>query len=233
MKIRERFPIYCLLMASLILFILGSCSDDDNDIDNTTNNTTFTDSRDGNVYKTVTIGSQVWMAENLRFLPSVIGPNVGSQISPCYYVFGYDGTDLIQAKAAANYRTYGVLYNWEAAKFACPDGWHLPSDEEWKSLTTYLGGESIAGGKLKEAGTSHWNSPNVGATNETGFNGLPGGNRDISSTFLLLGVSGHWWSSSKGSEIDAWYRGIYRGQIYVGRNRNGKEFGFSVRCVKD
>src|SRR5690554_1847166 len=134
---------------------------------------TFIDSRDGNEYNWVQIGDQVWMVENLKYLPSVVGPGTGSQTTPHYYVYGYDGTNVADAKATDNYATYGVLYNWTTAMNACPDGWHLPSDAEWTELTDYLGGESVAGGKLKETGTTHWASPNTGATNETGFTALP------------------------------------------------------------
>ncbi|MCK9320171.1 FISUMP domain-containing protein, partial [Methanoculleus sp.] len=109
---------------------------------------TFTDSRDGNDYNWVKIGDQVWMAENLAYLPSVNMVADGSEdaAGSYYYVYGYDGTDVTAAKATANYTTYGVLYNWLAAMNACPDGWHLPSDAEWTELTDYLGGESVAGG---------------------------------------------------------------------------------------
>jgi uncharacterized protein (TIGR02145 family) len=112
----------------------------------------FTDSRDGNVYQTVTIGNQVWMAENLAYLPSVVGSGTGSQTTPYYYVYGYDSTNATVAKATANYNTYGVLYNWPAAmneaasstsnpsgvQGVCPSGWHLPSDAEWTELENYL-----------------------------------------------------------------------------------------------
>lgn len=224
---------FCLLiLANIFLVTVLSCSDDENTEFEDKNNT-FTDPRDGSIYNTVTIGSQTWMIENLKYLPSVSSPVNSSKTTPNYYVYGYDGTSVEQAKATTNYKTFGVLYNWEAAREACPPGWHLPSDEEWKKLTSFLGGESVSGGKLKETGATHWVSPNVGATNETGFTALPGGNLDVSNSFLLAGVSGHWWTSTEINENNAWYRGIYRGEIYVGRNNNGKEFGFSIRCIKD
>ena len=124
---------------------------------------TFIDSRDGNEYNWVQIGDQIWMAENLKYLPSVVGSGTGSETTPYYYVYGYDGTNVPDAKATDNYATYGVLYNWTAAmngeassktnpsgiQGVCPAGWHLPSDAEWTELTDYLGGRSVAGGKLK------------------------------------------------------------------------------------
>ncbi len=193
----------------------------------------FYDARDGNAYKTVKIGNQIWLAENLKYLPSVVGPSTGSERTPYYYVYGYDGTNVADAKATDNYATYGVLYNWTAAMDACPDGWHLPSDAEWTELTDYLGGTSVAGGKLKETGTTHWNTPNTGATNETGFTALPGGNRSISDYFNFFGDYGNWWSSTEYSTYHAWYRDMYYRYRNVSRSYYSKGEGFSVRCVRD
>ncbi|NLP20778.1 MAG: hypothetical protein GX378_08455, partial [Bacteroidales bacterium] len=179
------------------------------------------DARDGNAYKTVKIGNQIWLAENLKYLPSVVGPSTGSQSTPYYYVYGYDGTNVTDAKATSNYTTYGVLYNWPAAmagsassnanpsgvQGVCPAGWHLPSDAEWTELTDYLGGKSVAGGKLKETGTTHWASQNTGATNETGFTALPGGGRyGNDDYFYSIGSFGDWWSASESYPGNAWYR---------------------------
>src|SRR5574344_1416783 len=186
---------------------------------------TFTDSRDGNEYNWAQIGNQVWMAENLAYLPSVNMVADGSEdaAGSYYYVYGYDGTNVADAKATDNYATYGVLYNWTAAmdgeassttnpsgiQGVCPTGWHLPSDAEWTVLTDYLGGESVAGGKLNETGTTHWNSPNTGATNETGFTALPGGYRRSNGSFLNIGYLGHWWSATEFNTSNAWYRLMY------------------------
>ena len=172
---------------------------------------TFTDSRDGKVYKTVTIGEQVWMAENLAYKPT----------SGNYWA--YDNK-------ADNIAVYGYLYDWETAKKVCPTGWHLPSDAEWTQLTDYLGGASDAGGKLKAV--SHWNSPNTGATNETGFTALSGGSRSY-STFSDIGTKGYWWSVTEGSLFGPWSRLLYHDSGGVGRLDIGKELGFSVRCLRD
>ena len=202
----------------------------------------FTDIRDGNVYNWVKIGNQIWMAENLRYLPSVVGPRTDSYATPYYYVYGYDGTSVAAAKATANYKTYGVLYNWKAACNSCPDGWHLPSDAEWKELIDYLGGESLAGGELKETGTTHWASPNTGATNETGFTALPGGNRyetgtiyDEDGKFYSVGSYGSWWSATEYYAYDssAWCRYVRYDYSNVSRDYKGKDAGYSVRCVRD
>jgi len=187
----------------------------------------YTDSRDGYVYKTVTIGNQVWMAENLRYLPSVVGPEIGSDTTPYYYVYGYNGTNVSEAKATANYKSYGVLYNWTAACSSCPNGWHLPSDTEWSELfdKNYIR-------TLKEPGTTHWNSPNE-ATNETGFTALPGGLRYSNGVFGSIGLGAIWWSATEYNTYEAWYRCMPPYSIGNTRSIFIKESGFSVRCVKD
>ncbi|MFA5443354.1 MAG: FISUMP domain-containing protein [Bacteroidales bacterium] len=171
-----------------------------------TNASYFVDSRDENEYDLVVIGGQVWMKENLAYLPSevgVVGPETGSTSAAYCYVYGYDGTSVAAAKATSNYTTYGVLYNWTAAmngaessttnpsgvQGVCPSGWHLPSDAEWKQLEMALGMSSeeanntgdrgtTEGGKMKETGTEHWESTTGTVTNESGFTALPGGFRD-------------------------------------------------------
>lgn len=207
----------------------------------------FTDPRDGNVYKTVTIGDQIWMAENLRYLPSVVGPSTRSSMTPYYYVYGYNGTDVTEAKATANYNTYGVIYNWSAAmagssssaanpsgvQGVCPVGWHLPSDAEWTTLTTYLGGEDIAGGKLKETGTAHWISASTGTTNETNFTALPGGYLTNLDKFSHEGVYGIWWSSTEHSSTNVLHRSMICDDNKVFRNIFNSENGIYIRCVKD
>lgn len=150
----------------------------------------FTDTRDGYVYKTVNIGGQIWMAENLRYLPSVNVLSSGTE--PYYYVYGYKGTELSAAKETENYSIYGVLYNLPAALTACPEGWHLPTLTEWNDLIDVLGGTSVAGPKLKEVGDAHWESPNAGATNESGFTALPAGGYS-GTGFSEIKSSGVWW----------------------------------------
>ncbi len=206
-----------------------------------------TDSRDGTHYNAVRIGNQVWMAENLKYLPEVVGSGTGSATDTYYYVYDYNGTDIAVAKTTANYTTYGVLYNWSAAmsgsassvanpsgvQGVCPAGWHLPSDAEWTELTDYLGGESVAGGKLKETGTTHWISPNAGATNETGFTALSGGRRSDNGAFNYMGSLGYWWCATESGTNNAWewYMGYGTSEVY--RYNNNKVLGLSVRCVRD
>lgn len=223
-----------ILMAAtgiaILLTISNSCKKDEDNNGLTTG--TFTDARDGTVYKTVTIGSQVWMAENLKYLPSVVGPGTGSQTTSYYYVYGYNGTSLAEAKATFNFTAYGVLYNWTAAMSASPVGWHLPNDAEWTQLATFLG-ESDAGGKLKEKGTAHWNNPNFAATNETGFSALPGGYCFSGLTFNDMGIVGYWWSSTEANSSGSWYRGMGNSYSELIKISNFKDLGFSVRCIKD
>jgi uncharacterized protein (TIGR02145 family) len=209
---------------------------------------TFTDSRDGNVYQTVTIGNQVWMAENLKYLPEVVGPGTGSNSTPHYYVHGYDGSVVADAMTTANYDTYGVLYNWPAAMASsessstnpsgeqgiCPAGWHLPSDAEWTELTDYLGGD--AAGKLKESGNAHWTeNTDTQATNETGFTALPGGNRDPNGNFYWINDYGFWWSSTIDNDEtnNAFSRMIAYNSNDVNIRSRVKDLAYSVRCVKD
>ena len=139
----------------------------------------------------------------------------------------------------ANKSTYGALYNWfvvdaasSGGKNVCPTGWHVPSDEEWTILTTYLGGEGVAGGKLKEAGTTHWLSPND-ATNESGFTARPGGDRSGSGTYSNIGSNGGWWSSFEISATRAYTRYMLYFDSYVSRTNYYKPYGFSVRCLRD
>jgi uncharacterized protein (TIGR02145 family) len=114
-----------------------------------------------------------------------------------------------------------------------PEGWHVPTLDEWITLTTYSGGESDAGGKLKETGTTHWNAPNTDATNVTGFRALPGGYRNVYGEYSDLGGYGGWWSSTEYSATNAWARTMYYDNTLLYRMYDNKQYGFSVRCVKD
>jgi len=230
MERKNNISAFSFIMMGTLLLVFISCKKDE---DNAIKTGSFTDSRDGNIYKTITIGNQVWMAENLRYLPSIVGSATGSETIPNYYVYGYNGTNVNEAKSTANYKTYGALYNWEAAKIACPAGWHLPSNAEWTTLISYLGGEEIAGGKLKETGTTLWENPNTGATNEIGFSALPSGGRTSNGTFVLVGFAGYWWSATEGDTGYAWNRYMYCNNCKVGCSYGALEVGYSVRCIRD
>ena len=174
---------------------------------------TYTDERDGQTYQTIQIGNQVWMAENLNY-------KAGSN---CWV---YDDND-------ENAGIYGRLYTWETACEACPDGWHLPGDAEWKTLTEYLGGSDVAGGKLKETGTTHWNRPNTGATNSSGFLALPGGYRYNYGDYVNIGDHATFWSSTELDSVNAWSRVLRFDYNDIARGAGHKDYGFSIRCVKD
>lgn len=251
-----------LTLISLLSLILFSCKEDEEAELLITNTSTqepqettktqnsrnsFTDSRDGNTYTFITIGEQIWMKENLRYLPAVIGSDSSSIDKPLYYVYGYQGTDVNAAKATQRYADYGVLYNFAAATIGgtrdpevsnriqgiCPDGWHLPSDAEWTALSDFLGGRFLAGGKLKSTDTTHWQSPNTAATDEFGFSGLGGGFRATGGAFGGWRENGFWWTSTENGPNAAWFRNMdySNGDLY--RIEFPKASGFCVRCIKD
>lgn len=191
---------------------------------------------DGNVYNTVNIGTQVWMAENLKVThyrngDSIPNITVNSQWSGLTSgAYGNYNNDTSYAT------TYGLLYNWYAVTDSsdiCPTGWHIPSDAEWTTLTDYLGGVNVAGGKMKEMGTTHWTSPNTGATNTSGFTGLPGGIRSSNGYFYQINSHGYWWSSTENSSTMAWRRYLYAYDAKVDVAYNEKTYGFSIRCIRD
>ncbi|MBI5010765.1 MAG: hypothetical protein HZB98_14215 [Bacteroidia bacterium] len=187
---------------------------------------------DGNKYKTIQIGTQIWLAENLRTgryndgteIPQVSYSSRWSALSTgalCWY----DNSNI----------TYGALYNWYAVSSGklCPSGWHIPSDEEWTTLTTFTGGTETAGNKLKEKGTLHWTSPNSGATNSSGFTALPGGYRYYSGAYNAGKRYGFWWTSTESNSLSAFARDLYYGYAYIDKISSDKRSGASVRCVKD
>jgi uncharacterized protein (TIGR02145 family) len=190
---------------------------------------------DGNTYKTIQIGTQIWMAENLKTtkfndgseIPLVTNNNSWYNLStPAYCWNIYD--------ESSSKNPFGALYNWYTVNTGklCPYDWHAPTDEEWTTLTTFLG--ESAGGKLKETGTTHWSSPNVGANNESGFTALPGGGRDYDGkSFVYIDYNGVWWSSTEGSATFVWGRNISNYYSDVLRANYKKNMGFSVRCLKD
>jgi uncharacterized protein (TIGR02145 family) len=192
---------------------------------------------DGNVYKTVTIGTQVWIAENLKttryndgsVIPFVTGISYGRTLStPGYCWYDYD---------SVSYKDYGHLYNWYtvSTEKICPIGWHVPANDEWTALTTYLGGDSVAGGKLKETEYFHWVAPNWGATNETGFTALAGGwCKD--GKFGYLGYTANFWSASEDGAENAWDREMCYETSAVriyGMWEAHKWYFYSVRCLRD
>jgi uncharacterized protein (TIGR02145 family) len=195
---------------------------------------------DGNTYKTVQIGTQVWMAENLKTAKYNDGITIPNVTYFTQWTNLTTGAWVYYNNDVANNAKYGKLYNWCAVskttngnKNICPTGWHVPTDAEWTVLTGYLGGESISGGKMKEVGTTSWISPNTGATNTSLFTGLPGGNRNDDGNYSNIGYFGSWWSSTEFSTNDAWVCYLYYGLGGAYRNSFNKRNGFSVRCLRD
>jgi len=199
---------------------------------------------EGNVYKTVTIGTQVWMAENLKTTKYKDGEKIplitessesANPPTPAYYWYDND---------EATYKNdYGALYNWYTVNTGklCPAGWHVPTEAEFNSLIAYLGSMSVAGGKLKEAGITHWESPNIGATNETGFTALPGGERTTVYDYWessQIGIRGNWWSSTENTDE---FAGDEVAGILILENVQNEAYiqykveqcGLAVRCIKD
>ena len=202
---------------------------------------------DGNVYQTVLIGDQCWMMENLKVTHYRNGDPIPNVTDNTQWYGLTTGAYCDYNNAPGNVATYGRLYNWYAvvdSRNIAPEGWHVPSDAELKQLEMYLGmsqAEADAtgwrgtdeGGKLKEAGTTHWLAPNTGATNESGFSALPGGYRSTNGTFYSMGIYATFWSSTEGSSYSAWYRYLNCDYSQVARGFSSKRYGFSVRCVRD
>lgn len=214
----------------------------------TTYNADAIQDADGNYYNILALGTQIWMAGNLKTtsyndgttIPHVTDPATWQTMTTPAYAW-YDNDE------ATNKDIYGALYNWHTVNTGklCPYGWHVPDDEEWKTLEMFLGmSQSQAdafgirmteneGGKLKETGFTHWLNPNTGATNVTGFTALPGGNRDISGTFYLKSYMALWWSSSLNASTIPIYRSLYYNEGGIERAGSNTKDGLSIRCIKD
>ncbi|MGC1391231.1 MAG: FISUMP domain-containing protein, partial [Bacteroidales bacterium] len=211
---------------------------------NVTNNvvavTPVYNDNDGNSYDAIGIGFQIWMKENLKTTKYGDGTSIPNVTDNTTWAGLTSGAYCWYNNNATDYKaTYGALYNWyslDAAsngnKNLCPTGWHVPSDDEWTTLSDYLGGESVAGEKLKEAGTAHWISPNTG-TNESGFTALPGGSRYLDGTFNGIMAQGDWWTSTDYHSTNPWMWWIYNYQSNFDNTLVDKEDGFSVRCLQN
>ncbi|MBW6480577.1 MAG: T9SS type A sorting domain-containing protein [Bacteroidales bacterium] len=191
---------------------------------------------DGNVYNTVAIGTQVWMAENLKVTHYRNGDSIPNITVASQWSNLTSGAYGIYNNDSSYATTYGLLYNWFAVTDTsgiCPTGWHIPTDAEWTTLTDFLGGVNVAGGKMKEIGTTHWTSPNTGATNSSGFTGLPGGVRSSNGYFYSINDYGYWWSSTEASTTMAWRRHLYAYNAKIDVGYSYKTYGYSVRCIRD
>jgi len=204
----------------------------------------FMDIRDGKVYNSVQIGTQCWMAENLN-IGTMINSSAEQTDNSTIEKYCYDNS-------TTNCDTYGGLYQWdemmqyvttEGTQGICPTGWHLPTDAEWCTLENYVDAGAVscsatewrgtdAGGNLKETGTTHWTTPNTGATNSSGFTGLAGDFRFWDGSFSTIGYFAYFWSSSEKGSF-AWFRRLSYYRAQVERTCDNQAYGFSARCVRD
>ena len=192
---------------------------------------------DNNSYNTVKIGNQCWMKENLKVSKYRTGEAIPTGLNNTDWLNTKNGAYAIYDNSNVNDAIYGKLYNWYAVRDSrglCPTGWHVPTDAEWTTLTNFLGGEVEAGGKMKSMGTTYWQSPNTGATNESGFSGLPGGTRFGNGNFLEKNYLAFFWTNTEKNSNSAWIRSLINSEKIVERlNGLDKLYGNSVRCLKD
>jgi len=196
---------------------------------------------DGNVYETVQIGEQLWMKENLKVTHYNNGDAITHITNEEHWGSMDEGQYGVYDDEPTNANIYGNIYNWAVIgdiRGICPVGWHVPSDDEYTVLTDFLGGESVAGGKMKEAGLEHWNYDSdqisLEATNESGFTGLPAGHRNTNSgDYIYMGFYGYFWSSTENGSDLAWRRYLFHYSSGVARDTFGKPNGFSIRCLRD
>lgn len=191
---------------------------------------------DGNFYPTMILGSQEWMGANLRTTRFADGSNIPNIVDPIAWTQNASSAWCYLNNDASLNSTYGKLYTWYATvdnRNLCPVGWHVPSVSEWVILENFLGGNSIAGGRLKEVGTVNWLSPNTGATNESNLSFVPGSSRSTTGQSFGLGYAGVYWTSTQFSAIDGYNRYVLNTSSIIYSDQNGKNGGFSVRCIKN
>ena len=191
----------------------------------------------GFTYSSIILGNgQEWMVENLRTTNYRNGDPIPSGLDDAAWSSTTVGAYAIYNNDTINDTIYGKLYNWYAVtdpRHICPMGWHEPSDAEWTMLAEYLGGEEVAGSKMKSTGTQYWNSPNTDATNESGFSGLPGGYRMDSGSYSTIGIRGDWWSNFEYDNYLAWSRFLSYNYGNAYPSSNTERSGLSVRCLRD
>jgi uncharacterized protein (TIGR02145 family) len=235
MRTKNRIWFYSLIAVFILIFSCNKEKDVVSIMNPWIEYGSMTD-KDGNTYKTILIGTQTWMAENLKTTKYNDGTSIPLVTDATSWCNLSTPGCCWQNNDPARKVTYGVLYNWYTVSTGklCPTSWHVPTDAEWTVLTDYLGGESIAGGKLKESGFKHWNSPNIGATNETAFSALPGGDRfnGPDALFDNLREMGCWWTTAF-NEDRATNRLMYDNSNHVQKFFYSKKCGLSVRCVWD
>lgn len=193
---------------------------------------TVTDA-DGNVYATVAIGSQVWMAENLKSTKYRDSSAIYCTTCPTIWASLTKGAYCWYKNDAGNKTAYGALYNWHAVKTGklCPKGWHVPTREDWAKLEHHLGGSSVAGNKLKSV--TGWNTQNSEVSNSSRFSALPGGLHQSNGSYQNAGTQGYWWSYTEDATNNAWCSYLVLNSSYLTTGSFQKTNGFSIRCIKD
>jgi len=187
-------------------------------------------------FPSVTICGQKWMDKNLDVTTYRNGDTIAYVPNSAEWAALTTGAWCYYNNDPSTNATYGKLYNWYAVndpRGLAPAGWHIPTDAELTTLTTCLGGELVAGGALKVSGTTTWTTPNAGATNSSGWAGLPGGYRNFDGSFFNVGIRGYWWSSTENTSADAWYYYLNYFVAHFSRQGNSKQVGFSVRCLRN
>jgi uncharacterized protein (TIGR02145 family) len=225
---KNKFFVYTIIFGTM-LFLTSTCKKDEPPPE------TVSDIQ-GNIYKTVKIGNQIWMTENLKTtmyndgteIPKITDAISWSNLTSGGYCW-YNNDELTYQYS------YGALYNGYSVNSGrlCPSGWHVPQIEEWERLREFIGDSTKGGGKLKEAGTDHWLTPNKGADNISGFTALPAGIRYFEGTYASLSYFTGIWSSTETGPTNQWYMSLYFGDATFSINHINKKYGFSVRCIKD
>jgi uncharacterized protein (TIGR02145 family) len=244
-----RMWIYSVLLTGLCLVLFSACEKDgkNNEDDKGTAGIVFNPDKtygtltdiDGNVYKTIVIGTQTWMAENLKTIRYANGNEISHITDPTPWGNATSGAWTYYYNNNEMDAHYGKLYNWlavEDPRNICPAGWHIPDDPEWETLLAYLGGYQVAGAKMKETSLNHWAFSNEGSTNVSGFTGLPGGMRDYGSLSFDKGLTAYFWSSTNASDyydLEAYYYYLSRDMDAMLDGAGDKNNGASCRCVKD
>ncbi|HAQ37706.1 MAG TPA: hypothetical protein DCX89_06470 [Saprospirales bacterium] len=248
MKKYQKIQLYILLISLFTIISNGCIIPSDDDPANCTNTAVFNPSlvygtmtdQEGNTYKTITIGTQTWMAENLRTTIYRDGSSIPKVTDDKKWVDLVSGAQCSNKKASDNNTvcTFGILYNWYTVsdnRNIAPEGWHVPTDEEWGELRSILGGEAVAGGKMRETGNLHWDKPNgaTEASNASGFTALPSGSRGASNgIYSNLTNSAHYWSSSQYDASNAWNFSLSTSYDTF-RGYSHKNHGYAIRCIKD
>jgi uncharacterized protein (TIGR02145 family) len=223
---------YLVLFTTFMLAAFSGCKKAETPIDEIVTDI------DGNVYKTVTIGNQVWMAENLKVTHYNNGDPIVKITDQSAWQHTNAGAYCAYGNIDSNAKTYGYLYNWFAVgdgRRIAPSGWHVATFEEWFTLQRAIAEYNLAGGKMKKNGVEHWMPPNAGADNSSGFSGLPGGRRDAATGFTGMRYFAYWWNADEDSAntLYAFYRSLYHNSPVVGWSNYFKMDGMSVRCIKD